>query len=473
MKNILKNKKWRKRGKWHHSITFSEIFGEGESTTSSKKLEYTFKRTLGIWLPNGDYYDLEKEWLAINKIVNKEYSKNPQYLTNYANDCLKRGEKVIKVAEETRDKQVKNLTNEELIKLYSELIKKCRDYMPFMFSLHLFDKFLTKKFETLLKQFLNNKSEKYFEYQTALVTPFKKIFVLQEKEDLIKIATKNNNKILKDHVKKYSWINCILLENEPYKQDYFKKRLKKLDVEVKEMLKSEKDLKKKQKKYMKEIRKHKELFQITKTVQIFAFLRSFRVDVPHIALGYCWNLIEEITKRLNIKPLDIKYLSSTEVKEAFNNNNYKKLISERKKGILSVMINNQRHEITDEKDINKIIELMNLPKEEKSDSVKGNIAYPGKITGTAKVLHSVKDIKTVKTGDILIISMTDPNYIPAMEKAAAFVTDMGGILCHAAIISREMQKPCIIGTKIATKVFKTGDKVEVDADKGIVNFISH
>ena len=67
--------------------------------------------------------------------------------------------------------------------------------------------------------------------------------------------------------------------------------------------------------------------------------------------------------------------------------------------------------------------------------------------------------------------MTFPHFIPAMEKAAAFVTDEGGILCHAAIVSREMKKPCIIATKNATKTLKDGEMVEVDAEKGTVKKI--
>jgi pyruvate,water dikinase len=67
--------------------------------------------------------------------------------------------------------------------------------------------------------------------------------------------------------------------------------------------------------------------------------------------------------------------------------------------------------------------------------------------------------------------MTTPNYLIAMKRAVAFVTDEGGITCHAAIVAREMQKPCIIGTKIATQVLKDGDLVEVDANKGIVKII--
>jgi pyruvate,water dikinase len=58
-----------------------------------------------------------------------------------------------------------------------------------------------------------------------------------------------------------------------------------------------------------------------------------------------------------------------------------------------------------------------------------------------------------------------------MKKAGAIITDEGGITCHAAIVSRELKKPCIIGTKIATQVFKDGDMVEVDAENGIVKII--
>ena len=67
--------------------------------------------------------------------------------------------------------------------------------------------------------------------------------------------------------------------------------------------------------------------------------------------------------------------------------------------------------------------------------------------------------------------MTTPEFVPAMLKAAAIITDEGGITCHAAIVAREMKKPCIIGTKIATKVLKDGDLVEVNADNGVVKLV--
>src|SRR3989344_149568 len=82
------------------------------------------------------------------------------------------------------------------------------------------------------------------------------------------------------------------------------------------------------------------------------------------------------------------------------------------------------------------------------------------------------EIKMKKGREILIAPMTSPEYVPAMRKAAAIVTVEGGIPSHAAIVSRELNKLCIIGTKFATKVFKDGDMVEVDADKGVVRLVS-
>ena len=67
--------------------------------------------------------------------------------------------------------------------------------------------------------------------------------------------------------------------------------------------------------------------------------------------------------------------------------------------------------------------------------------------------------------------MTMPDYVPAMNMAAGFVTDEGGLSCHAAIVAREMKKPCVIGTKTATKKIKDGDLIEVDANNGVVRII--
>lgn len=108
------------------------------------------------------------------------------------------------------------------------------------------------------------------------------------------------------------------------------------------------------------------------------------------------------------------------------------------------------------------------PPIERTEELRGTSASPGIIHGKVRIVRTAADHGKVERGDVLVSSMTTPNFLPAMERAGAFVTDEGGITCHAAIVAREMGKPCVIGTKIATQVFKDGDLVEVDATNGVV-----
>lgn len=109
--------------------------------------------------------------------------------------------------------------------------------------------------------------------------------------------------------------------------------------------------------------------------------------------------------------------------------------------------------------------------EHQDEAVSGRVAFRGSVRGIVRIVMHPDDISRVEKGDILVAQMTFPAYISAMQKAAAFVTDEGSITCHAAIISREMKKPCIVGTKNATKVLKDGDMIEVDANNGVVRII--
>lgn len=114
-----------------------------------------------------------------------------------------------------------------------------------------------------------------------------------------------------------------------------------------------------------------------------------------------------------------------------------------------------------------------------SDVIQGQVASPGKVSGTVKVIpvdYSDLDrvhaeIDKMKPGDILVAETTAPELMIACKKAGAIVTDMGGLMSHAAIVARELGKPCIVGTKSATKVLSDGDLVEVNAGKGIVKIL--
>jgi len=100
--------------------------------------------------------------------------------------------------------------------------------------------------------------------------------------------------------------------------------------------------------------------------------------------------------------------------------------------------------------------------------LEGHGASPGVASGIVKLVHDASELNKIQKGDILVTKMTNPDFVVAMERSAAIVTDEGGITCHAAIVSRELGIPCIVGTRTATQVLKEGMKITVDATNGKV-----
>lgn len=161
--------------------------------------------------------------------------------------------------------------------------------------------------------------------------------------------------------------------------------------------------------------------------------------------------------------------------EAFSANTLsarkKRLILERKRGV--ALYNSRLYSLSKLKEILKFNKVKIESGTAKNISqLYGNSAFGGKVSGVVKVVLLNREIGKVNKGDILVADMTSPDYVTAMKKSAAVITDEGGITCHAAITARELKIPCVIGTKIATKVLKDGDKIEVDADSGVINIIS-
>ncbi len=100
--------------------------------------------------------------------------------------------------------------------------------------------------------------------------------------------------------------------------------------------------------------------------------------------------------------------------------------------------------------------------------LKGETASAGVAFGPVKIVRNATELGKVQKGDVLVTTMTMPDYVPAMQRAAAIVTDEGGLTCHAAIVAREMGTPCLVGTEHATEVLKEGEIITVHASRGLV-----
>jgi len=104
----------------------------------------------------------------------------------------------------------------------------------------------------------------------------------------------------------------------------------------------------------------------------------------------------------------------------------------------------------------------------KTEILPGLAASPGIGTGDVKIVHGLEDVQKIQEGDVLVTKMTNPDFVPAMKKAVAIVTDEGGLTAHAAIVSRELGVPCVVGTEKATELLKEGQIITVDGKAGKV-----
>lgn len=397
--------------------------------------------------------------------------KHSNFFFDLANKISFGSDNLIKSVKSIIPDELKDKSNKELKEIFKKYVFLTEKYQPIMWVPHSIEIILTEIILNKLKQkFPKVNDEEINNRFNILATSKEEVTAIKEHKELLKLAIelKNNNNILSEnlkeklsnHYRKYFWLGLIKMGLthlvKPFNEKYFLNKLKKTANRnpEEELFKIEKQKEEKIKKYNKFIEKikDKELIRYSEILQKYMFLRTNRSEAWQRIMFLAKPLLVEIALRFNMKLEDIVNLIPSEIEHLLS---------------IEEIKDNYYWEIND-----YLISFKPKPilkeKAEEIKVLKGTVASRGKAEGFVKIVNNKDDINKIKEGDILVTLMTSPYMTISMEKAAAIVTDEGGILCHAAIVSREMGIPCVIGTKIATKVLKDGDLVRVDAEKGIV-----
>ena len=150
----------------------------------------------------------------------------------------------------------------------------------------------------------------------------------------------------------------------------------------------------------------------------------------------------------------------------------KHLVNERKRGYVAVgLIDEPAFTLCGQEaiDLTKAIPFQTVT--EDVQHISGQAAYAGMVEGMACVVRSLGELSKVTEGSILVTHATNVNFVPVLRKVKGIVTEEGGILSHAAVISRELHIPAVIGTKVATQVIQDGDMIQIDSTKGQVTIL--
>lgn len=214
---------------------------------------------------------------------------------------------------------------------------------------------------------------------------------------------------------------------------------------------------------------------LTQALRAFIWLRTRTTEISD-ALFFTarQRLFAVIAERAELSSSEVVSLSTDELIDLLRGNRVaflREVIEERNAAYAIVRVEERNRMFRGPEAASLIQEaqkVSSFAEDEGEDALVGRCASPGSVQGIARVIQVYEDIFQIQVGDILLATMTLPEYAAGMEKAAAFVTDEGGVTCHAAIIAREMGKPCVIGTERATRFFRSGDVIVVEAGKGIV-----
>lgn len=405
------------------------------------------------------------------RLFSKKIKNEPQYLLNLVKQAYRefntKKHNLLKL--ETTD--FKKFNNEELVATFSEWFEWLYQWnATYIAPPNLAEDFFILQLEQEIGKYVDpvNNFQRFQELQLLFTTSARPGF-LEQYESNLRALAKQGAKIKKNKLSalehEYGWLG------DAGRLDSF------WDAnEIKKQILSQKDTSEQQKKdnlikkALADIKADSKFKKFVTLVREYVYFRTFRMDVN---LVFCYRarfLLKEISQRLYIPLNSLTYISSYEIVLGLQKGKLPEDLNQRRNDF-TIILQAKDIKILGGKQAKELAETFKGTEKILTNELHGTTACVGQVKGIVKLVFTSVDISKVAEGDVLVSPMTKPEFVVAMKKAAAFVTDEGGITCHAAIVSRELNKPCIIGTKIATKVFKDGDVVEVDANNGIVRKI--
>lgn len=435
--------------RWEREATIHLLFPTLEG--SMKKLEnyagigypttiLIFQKGIVRWICKEDYFYKVGEKLLSIYIDHKKEKEMAQGTED-------RLENLNKVEKEIDGMALATLANKELTALYKKLHDSFVDYYT-IGSMH-------EPVPMAVEMELKSNKNLTDDVVSFLTTPTKISFIKEAENYLLQ------TKDIEGFIKKYYWIDNNYSGTKVLSEEDVKKRLNNLNIseESHGLGKQAIDLSKREKRLI-EILKNYGAYQDERKRNILIYLHFLE------------RLLKEIGKRANISVQAMRDTFPEEINDILNGKLTEDFINKRKEKCFVLWEEGKVKPQILTGDKTKEWEEKLSVSHDNVQIVKGNCASKGKVKGRVRILLNASENDKLEKGEILVTFMTSPDFMSAIRRCGAIVTNLGGVTSHAAIISRELGIPCIVGTKNATEVLKTGNLVEVNADKGEVKILS-
>lgn len=447
-------------------------------------------------IPNRTYlnhmmYWPVKEYDAFEAEIFGYLKKGDGWIEKYCQHDLKESEALYRRGYVLKKIDWVKKSNKEIGKILENLLDKYRHLCNTWYAQYTIDVYFEDIIEEYLLKYISAEHPDFRKFVLVFTDPKDMTEVAEERLSLMKLAKafKKNKESLKKlskkaengitkHLDKFAYINRGLATSRPYNRKDIVSRINEA-WHAKETLdeliyySSAKKIKDEYQWALKIIKPKQPFLKIIKQARQHSYVRNRRVEAFFFADYGASFMYDEIARRNKFDPDLIMEVSIPEVFAALHGGllpdkkemkrRIKNYAMEVKEGVTSLII--------DPKKIKSLESKYNV-KVKNVDMIQGRVAcLGGIIRGKAKICKDKSEIGKVNRGDILVATFTTPDFVSAMEKAAAIVADQGGLSSHAAIVSRELGVPCVIATENGTRVIKDNDLLEVDARKGLVKIL--
>ncbi len=421
--------------------------------------------------------DLKKMWRRLLVILKSPY-RTEQYFKKLDQNIIK----ALRAAARVKGANLKKLSDKELLSVFENLEK---DITPAHFTMNseidivdlYLEGYLRGKIESELAGLPPAEAGQVY---AELVKPVCRTYINKQDIMIIKAALQRDysDEAIKRIYARFWWTNMGWENMKPHSISYFRNRVKRqaergnLRQELSQALNFIATNRAARKKYFNRYKLSADTKYWLGVCDQYIFYHDRRKEVQAKTAYSFYLLLQEVARRRGLRSEDLVWLWHSEVRGLLSGKPLNSPeVENRRRGVAALVcfhtfrnwsgqeaINLRRQHVKDGKNL--------------GSELKGIGVINKSFRGRVKVCAGFKEaISKIKSGDILVCPMTTPEYVPAMKKAGALITDEGGITCHAAIIARELKIPCIVGTKNATQVLKDGDKVEMDAGRGTIKIL--
>jgi len=294
-----------------------------------------------------------------------------------------------------------------------------------------------------------------------------------------KFSPEKRRNAIKRYVAQYGWTSTTLLGGTPLTPDDVAASMREAGrpdvarVELKQLMLDIRENAARTRVLMRQYRLSPQLRRLVATFRRYMWIRTARLEWTNQACTMARPLLECCADRLGLAYEELIYALPEEILQPLRRAErfrHHAQVWERLRKYAMVTFDGRQTHLASGAVVDRLLKNPQDDQEVSRD-LHGLPACPGIVRGRVRLLKDRSEIRKLRQGEVLITRLTTPDFLPAMQRSVAIVTDLGGITSHTAIVSRELRKPCIVGTKNATKVLHDGDLVEVDAEKGVVRVV--